>query len=722
MSDNLPILASLESIRALRMSKFNPLRSLTPARLAAALEQFDIGYLREAALIFETIADRDDTLKSVKPKREKEVSQLDRQVLALPGTGDAGQAHREVLEDFWGNVRTVNAYDRNERGGFRRLVKQMMSAVSYRYAVHHIVWRPQNGQLRATLEFVPLWLFENTTGTLRYLRSPYAQTGEMLADGEWLVTQGDGLMIACAIGWSAKRNAFNDWLVFSEKFSVPGVLGRTSAKKGSPEGDAMRDAVESFGHDWAGVLYGDDGAHTQPLEIIQANGSPAGMPMPAVVERVDRKFAALYRGADLSTMSAGSGDGSGASLQGKEKDILLADDAETITETLEEISRMVIAWHFGRGTEPLARLSLVVPTDDDEKFYLTSVQAMHALGVRLDKGAVLERLGLQEADPAEPALGEGAANTEDHENAYNPLQPRAGKGEHGGGQWTKGGVASKGESAARGEMREASAEDRKRLGVAPAFTDVMVTDDESADLLATAKNAKGKTVYYYSRAYSESQKGMKFARIAALNKEMPTLQAQIDRDVISGGQYQEQALALRMISLTGLRNGGDDGGGKVPAFGASNLRCDQCRVEGDKVHLNFVGKKGVAQRHTFEDARLARHIYAKKASGAVQVFEGSSKKTLDYLGKISGNKFKVHDFRTWHGTMLADATAEKIIARGEAPTDAKSYKKFQMRVANVVGRQLGNDGAMSLKAYIHPAVFTPYEPRHTASKAKKKAS
>ena len=419
MTDNAPIITSLESIRTLKQQKYNPLRTLTPASLTRMLEAFEIGYLREGAMLFEIIADRDDTLKSVKPKREKEVSQLDKQVLALPGSGAAGEAQRAVLEDFWNNVRTVNAYDRNERGGFRRLVKQMMSAVSYKYACHHIVWRPTNGQLRATFEFVPLWLFENRTGTLRYLRDPFSQSGELLDPSEWMVTQGDGLMIACSIGYLAKRGAFNDWLIFSEKFSVPGVLGRTPAQKDSPEGLAMRAAVESFGHDWVGVLFGDDGTHEKPIEIIQAQGNPSGMPMPAVVERVDRKFAALYRGADLSTMSAGGGAGQGASLQGKEKDILLADDAETITETLAAVSRLVIEWHFGRGVEPLAMVQLVVPTDDDEKFYLDSVRALKDMGVRISKDAVLERLGIQEAAPDEPALGDPAAPAVPTESAAN---------------------------------------------------------------------------------------------------------------------------------------------------------------------------------------------------------------------------------------------------------------------------------------------------------------
>lgn len=400
-----PLMTTFQELRAVRQSRYNPLRQFKPETLANWLEQFEYGDLRNAALLFEVIAERDDTLMSVKPKREKAVSQLDMQVLAAPNSGEAGAAHKAVLEAFWKNVRAVNAYDRNITGGFKLLIRQMMTAVSYRYACHHIIWQPGGDDIRATFEFVPLWLFENRTGKLRYLRTPFATEGVPMAEDEWMVTTGDGLMIACSIGYQAKRSAFNDWLIFSEKFSVPGVLGRTPHKKGTPEGEAMRQAVQSFGHDFVGVVYGDDGNHTEPLKIIQAQGSPSAMPMPAVIERVDRKFAALYRGADLSTMSAGSGEGSGASLQGKEADVLLTDDAEMINGKLAEISRKVIEWHFGQGVEPLATAELIVPADEDGKFLLDASGALADRGAPVSIAATMDRLGIQKAEAPEDRLG-----------------------------------------------------------------------------------------------------------------------------------------------------------------------------------------------------------------------------------------------------------------------------------------------------------------------------
>ena len=405
-ADSGPLHTSAEALRYIRQNKHNPLPYLKPEMLSRALESFEHGRIREAVLLWEKMAERDDMISSVKPKREKDVSQLDMQVVVEPDSGQAGLEHRAVLQRFWKTCRAVNSYDRNERGGFRRLIKQMMTATSFRYAAHHIIWDPRpDGELRATFEFVPLWLFENTTGKLRYLKSMSAITGEELDDSEWMVTVGDGLMIACSIGYLAKRSAFNDWLIFSEKFSVPGVLGRTSAKADTAEALAMAEAVRAFGHDWCSLITGDDGTHAKPIEIIQAAGNPAGMPMPAVIERVDRRMAALYRGADLSSMSSGQhSKGAGASLQEKETEILLRDDAETLAETLAEVSRLVIEWHFGNGVEPLARVELVVPIQEDSNQIVTSATQLADRGAKVSASALMERLNLPAAKDGVDAL------------------------------------------------------------------------------------------------------------------------------------------------------------------------------------------------------------------------------------------------------------------------------------------------------------------------------
>lgn len=399
--------AIAEAVRFSRRTRWNPMGNLTATSLTRALDGFERGDLREAAMLWDAIARRDDTIPSVKAKREKSVAHKPLETVALEKS-DAAEAHRETLADFWKNVRYENAWDRNDRGGIQKLIRSMQSAVSFQYAPHHVIWRPTREGLRATFEYVPLWFFEAREARLRFLPSGYGIEGAELDGRNWMVSYGDGLMFAASIGYFLKRASLQDWLRFSEKFAMPGVLGKTSAAKGTPEGEAMRSAVESFGNEWAAVLYGHDGSASAGLELIQANGNPSAMPMPALIERVDKKIAAMYRGADLSTMSSGSGaEGTGASLQGEEQDILERADAADRSEELQAIERTVIAWTYGEGTEPLAQTRLIVPEREDQKLLLEATKTLVDMGARLPMQTILARFGLSEADADEAALVKG---------------------------------------------------------------------------------------------------------------------------------------------------------------------------------------------------------------------------------------------------------------------------------------------------------------------------
>src|SRR5687768_4706041 len=61
---------------ALRAKKwrFNPLTNILPATLARHLDAFDAGHLRDAALIWDAIEQRDDLLRGVISKRKKSVA------------------------------------------------------------------------------------------------------------------------------------------------------------------------------------------------------------------------------------------------------------------------------------------------------------------------------------------------------------------------------------------------------------------------------------------------------------------------------------------------------------------------------------------------------------------------------------------------------------------------------------------------------------------------
>ncbi len=224
--------------------RFNSLRCLDPNTLASQLDAFESGYLREAVETWDTIEKRDDLLKSVIPKRKKSISRHGWEVIIPRYTDPARQseaeAHKFALENFYKNLTCTNAIDTNERGAFKLLVRQMMDAVGKRYAVHEIVWNPHHESgLTAEFRFVPLSYFENTTGRLRFLPSDGALEGQPLEPGAWLVTTGEGLMVASSVAWMFKQLTLKDWLAFSQHNGSPGVQGITDAARDSADWNAL---------------------------------------------------------------------------------------------------------------------------------------------------------------------------------------------------------------------------------------------------------------------------------------------------------------------------------------------------------------------------------------------------------------------------------------------------------------------------------------------------
>lgn len=361
-------------VTTIKRWRFNPIRGLTPDRLSRELDSFAVGCLTSFAMTADAIRRRDDVINPALTKREKAPARRNWSIQLVEGLDDsrkaAAEEHKEALQFFFDNLDVTSALEQDQRGGFRLLVRQMMQAVSMRYSVHETVWQPQidplSGKPRLTAQLIhaPLRLFEATTGRLRFLSQVYGYEGQPMAAGEWLVTVGDGIIEPLAIAYMFKQMSLKDWVSYNDKFGMPGVHGKTDAAEDSPEWKALETAVEEFSQNWSAVT--NRGAD---ISLIETQAGTT-LPFPPLVERMDRAIATICRGADLSTMSAGSGEGQGASVQGEETDLLEQDDALMINEALEPLSEFVINYLFGSDT-PLAYLQIAVPkrktTDDTIK-------------------------------------------------------------------------------------------------------------------------------------------------------------------------------------------------------------------------------------------------------------------------------------------------------------------------------------------------------------------
>lgn len=327
----------------------NPLPQLTPKNLAAYLDSFARGYLRDTAILWDAIERRDDRVLADSVKRRKSIGRYGYRVVACDGQDPRDPKvarHIAAIKFALENLTARDALDGSVVGGMSTLIRQMMCAVGFGWQVNEVVWRKTPNGLTCDTIAMPLWWFERLTGCLRYLPADLAIEGVPLEDDGWLVTKGDCLMAPTSVLYLLKRMALTDWSLYNGRVG-PGIHGTTSAARGSADWTALEDAVENFSFDLSMVT--GSGVKIEPIEMA-LKGT---LPWPGMYEAMTKAITVLWRGGNLMTDSSGGPDQSGVTLQGSEASLLEQDDAEMVSDAINDgIVEPLILYRFGEA--PLA--------------------------------------------------------------------------------------------------------------------------------------------------------------------------------------------------------------------------------------------------------------------------------------------------------------------------------------------------------------------------------
>jgi phage gp29-like protein len=380
------------------MMRFNSLVRSDPKDIIDAIDNFNIGYLDPLARLVADYEQRDDKMRVASIKMASAVSRCGWTVRPKKGfEDDPAAAHQvEVLERFWSTIRVTSAFKRNELGGLSLLEEQMMSAQSYGFACHDLSWTPlANGEIEATFTHVPLWHFENHTGTLRYLPTVGAWDGVEMKRGEWMVSTGDGIGIAAAIVACMKRLGLTNWLLFTDRCVLPLIHAKTSAAYGSEQWENLKKALNNINR--LSRIVTDRESEIGAIQMDGGKQNPFG----PLIEWADRAIVTLYRGGDLATISRS--DAVGGIAQADETDSLEQRSCRRITETLnEQVGAFVVDYVLGQRL--LAEIVIEPVSKPDVKQDMEIDNHLVGLGVKLSKTDALSRYGRAEAETDDDAL------------------------------------------------------------------------------------------------------------------------------------------------------------------------------------------------------------------------------------------------------------------------------------------------------------------------------
>lgn len=247
------------------------------------------------------------------------------------------------------------------------------------------------------------------------------------------------------------------------------------------------------------------------------------------------------------------------------------------------------------------------------------------------------------------------------------------------------------------------------LKLPPAWTDVRYSEDPAAALLATGKDAKGRSCRVYNAHFSKSTAEIKFKRVREMMVQFDTIKRQNARNMQStSAKTRDLAEVATLIMETGIRPGSErDRGAATKAYGATTLLGKHVVIDGKQVSLQFTGKKGVSLNIPVRNNSVAQLLIsrAQEAGPEGKLFPHANETALvAYVSTLDGGGFKTKDFRT----CVATSTALREVDKYPAPTNKRVYEKQVLAVARTVSEKLGNTPTIALQSYINPTVFSDW--------------
>lgn len=259
----------------------------------------------------------------------------------------------------------------------------------------------------------------------------------------------------------------------------------------------------------------------------------------------------------------------------------------------------------------------------------------------------------------------------------------------------------------------------KKLVIPPAWENVWICLEENGHLQVTGIDARGRKQYKYHPHWTALRNHTKFYRLLQFGQQIPAIRQHLEKDLARPGMPVEKVLAavVSLMDQTSIRIGNSAYEKLYGSFGLTTLKNQHVKIEKDRLHFIFKGKKGVAHKVTLKNKRLARIVKNCRDIPGKELFqyydEDSNPKGIDsgmvnaYLKDITGEDFTAKDFRTWAGTVHAFTALRDI---GICDTQTQ-LKKNVVAALDMVASHLGNTRSVCKKYYVHPSILELYEER-----------
>jgi phage gp29-like protein len=389
------------SARELRTDFYqdHPGYGLTPRRIVDIYRLAEYGYPQQQCDLFDDVIENDAHLRNLLEQRCQAVAGKP-YVIQSGGASEQDQLAALVLAKALETLPMIEVWE------------HQLSFNRYGWGASEIDWGVATIDGRDWV--VPVWLANvparrfriDDRDQLRLLTRDFANDGEPLAPGKWLLTRRSGGKLARqalmrTATWFAmfKRNTSADWFIFAQKFGIPLVLAKYPVEGDEKSKDVAVEIVENVSEDGGAIIPKDF-----EVEIVSegrdadSSGTHGGL-----ISYCNRENSKLING---STLSNDNGDSGGASYAlGDVHDAVRWECVQYDAERLQEAFRTQVAAAFLRFNAlegvapPRLRFQVVRDLQPRQRAEIADIM-VNKLRIPISRSQLQQELGFR--DPVNP--------------------------------------------------------------------------------------------------------------------------------------------------------------------------------------------------------------------------------------------------------------------------------------------------------------------------------
>ena len=254
----------------------------------------------------------------------------------------------------------------------------------------------------------------------------------------------------------------------------------------------------------------------------------------------------------------------------------------------------------------------------------------------------------------------------------------------------------------------------KLLVIPPAWEQVWICPVPNGHLQAVGVDDAGRRQYLYHEQWRLKRDRLKHDRVLEVAARLPAARQTVAQDLQLEGMPYERALgtAFRLLDLGFFRIGGEAYAEANNSYGLATIHKEHVSIENGSVIFNYVAKSGQERYVALADdlvRQAVRDLLARRGGGPELLAykdgrhwrDVSSTDINSYIKTHVGDEMSAKDFRTWHGTVIAE------VVLAEANESAKTMRARKRAVSNAmkeVAGYLGNTPAVARASYVDPRV------------------